>query len=529
MIRRSHLALLTLLTIVGGVFAVPADAQRTRLYADENKRFEVRVPKWLEPVPAKPGDTQLLAKFQGTRKSTKKPHKGNQSMTVMVFRIPRSTGETTGVTEKEESDEEDKSSLVEQRLSRLNSSRTVSEFLRARGIRGKLARNEKLNKKPLKSPDRRPYECEDGKFGKYVGVRVFVQRDDTEAFGVAITGYAMHPFHSDVKLIVKSLRREPRKDQKDAEDPYLDSDLRDIDKRRQVRDELVHGWTAHDSENYILVTNTKSSKLIKKMLGDLEIMRKAYLERFPPAEQADMDAVSTVRVCHGYDDYLKYAGRRMYGTGGYWNFVEEELVLFNPERKVPRAMAWVKKVDPSAVLYHEAMHQYFHYSNRSLAPGSWFNEGYGEVFGGASLNRSKGVVKSIGKNKSRMTFIKLHKKKKNPPPDLEQMIRMTQRQFYGRSALINYAYSWSFCYFLEQERKKSDRIRNDMWAKLPDKYLAELRKATEAERKNMPEDAPDDWISRKQDPIQKVAIEAALEGVDMRELRKAWEKFVRKL
>ena len=339
----------------------------------------------------------------------------------------------------------------------------------------------------------------------------------------------MGAFQKEIYQIARSLDDQVRRslrDDDEQKDPYEDSDLLDIDRRRKVRSELTHGWEAFDSDHFILVTNVGSSRLIERMLTDLEIMRATYSERFPPAEEANIDVVSTVRVCDGYEDYIRYAGKQLYGTGGYWNFVEEELVLFNPERRVPKALRWVQKVDPIAVLYHEAMHQYFFYSNAAVSPASWFNEGYGEVFGGAVLNRRKHEVKKIGVNAGRIPLIRLDKKKKNPRPELNKLLRMLQPQFYSYDPLRNYAYSWSFCYFLEKERAKSKRNRNEQWAQLPDKYITELRKATAEAKKSMPAEAPKDWISSKRFEIQKAAIRATLKGVDMDELQQAWEKFV---
>src|SRR5690606_39018077 len=145
------------------------------------------------------------------------------------------------------------------------------------------------------------------------------------------------------------------------------------------------------------------------------------------------------------------------------------LVLFNPERRIPKARPWLGAVEPERVLYHEAMHQYLHYSNRALAPASWFNEGYGEYFGGAEIKRRKGEVSGIGRNRIRLDLIRLCRKQKRTPPTLHQMLRMTQHEFYSNAPLENYAYSWAFCYFLEDQRAKSDRSRSKVeeWAALP--------------------------------------------------------------
>src|SRR5690606_30785982 len=233
-------------------------------------------------------------------------------------------------------------------------------------------------------------------------LRAFVAEDDNEIFAVLASGPGCNAHFNDVVKVLKSLERTAATAAASGEDPYAGTTYRDVERRRKLRSELVPGWQAHDSENFVLVTNVTSKRLIERLLTDLEVMRAAYMERFPPADGADMTPVSCVRVCDGYEDYLRYAGKDMDGTGGYWNFIEEELVLFNPERRIPKARPWLGAVEPERVLYHEAMHQYLHYSNRALAPASWFNEGYGEYFGGAEIKRRKGEVSGIGRNRIRL-------------------------------------------------------------------------------------------------------------------------------
>ena len=62
-----------------------------------------------------------------------------------------------------------------------------------------------------------------------------------------------------------------------------------------VRKERVEPWKAEDTENFIVVYNTKDKPLLRKVMRDLELCREQYMELFPPAE--NFDAVSTVRIC----------------------------------------------------------------------------------------------------------------------------------------------------------------------------------------------------------------------------------------
>ncbi|MBK8978500.1 MAG: DUF1570 domain-containing protein [Planctomycetes bacterium] len=524
-------------------------AQSTWTHTDAQQGFELKLPRWLEAVPAKPGDLQILAQFKGRTEVRSGLHKGEVEITVWVVKILKQAGPTTGdgdapgakPDEPQTPAAPELRSLTDQRTVWLNGGRTLAEFLERRELQSSLAPNPRFWRRPVELAEDRPFEVLE--IGSTRGVkygallRAFVVEDDQQIFGIVMFGGGLDGVQRDMLKVVQSMRlltgddaeRAARRD-RDAEDPYPDgSPYRDVERRREVRDELVAGWQAFDSDNFILVTNVRSSKLIDAMLTDLEVMHAAYLERFPPAEGADMSAVSTVRVCDGYDDYLRYAGQDMDGTGGYWAFVEEELVLFNPEKRVPKARPWLKDLDPVAVLYHEAMHQYFHYSNRALAPACWFNEGYGEVFGGAKVDRAHRRLKDIEPNDFRLGFIRLDNKNKATPPRLETLLRMTQPEFYSRDPMRNYAYAWAFCYFLEKQRERTGRSRRDEWADLPDHYLQALRRATEKRRADLPDDAPDDWINAFQFDIQREAIDEVLAPLDLADLESEWQKFLRRM
>ncbi|MGE0144630.1 MAG: DUF1570 domain-containing protein [Planctomycetota bacterium] len=514
---RPRVAWLALVLLI----AAPLAAQGSmKVYRDANAGIQLRVPKWLASSPPKTGDRQVLAQFQGRAKSTHKDVRGEADLTLWVVRIERQSAPTTGG--KADEPEQPKS-FGEVSEARLNEATDLAGMLERRGIVATLAPAPKFfGKKPLLDADGRPWEVQqktDGRAG-VATMRSFLVSTDAEIFGLVAMGEGTTAFQKEILAILRSLRRIT--DAVPAEDPYAGSELRGIDRRREVRAELVPGWRAIDTENYIVVTNV-SGKIIDDVCIDLEVMRAAYIERFPPAEGADMSAVSTVRVCDGYDDYLAYAGEDLDGTGGYWSPLEEELVIFNPTKKIPKQRPWLEGVDVIDVLHHEAMHQYFHYSNRHLSPSSWFNEGYGEVFGGCEVDRGKKVIKRIRTNSFRMKLIKLERKRAGAP-DLATMMLAPQYSFYGNGVLENYANAWSFCYFLEMERQKPEGKRNEAWANLPQRYLHHLREATDKRRKKLPEGAPDDWIMGFTEEIQTEAVQATLKEIDAEELEKAWLK-----
>lgn len=522
--------------LVAAAFAAPSTAQKKPPRAittttDKKLGFKIKAPKFLERVPVKDHDLQTICKLTGHYPMDSRGNvKAKHSLTMLIVQIERQAGPTTG-NHGDVSDDASAESMADARNAALNSGRTLEEYLENHGLHGK---RSKFEKDPTLLS--RKMEAKWGpKFVAYKVGRVdrpnppylvaFVTESDTETYGLIAYGYIDENFDA-IQRAARSLERKSFDTSylRPAKDPYEDRELPDIDRRRQVRSKLIEGWHAHDTQNFILVTNVKKTTLVKRMLTDLEVMRAAYIERFPPVDPKALEVVSTVRVCDGYEDYLKYAGQHMRGTGGYWAFIDEELVLFNPERRVPKALRWLGKVDPVAVLYHEAMHQYLYYSNGKTPPAPWFNEGFGEVFGGAKVNRTKKVITEIDRNDFRIGVVRLAKKRKDWPP-LEPMLKMTQPEFYERKTVLrNYAFGWAICYFLELEgRKKPDR-RNEKWAAIPREYLRHLREAATSRANSAPSDpaAAETWMFNQRFKIQQRAFEKTFADIDMQELETAW-------
>lgn len=344
--------------------------------------------------------------------------------------------------------------------------------------------------------------------------------DGLEEYGLVAVGQLDHPkTQQTIEQIVKTLEftaaAEP------AAVGEVAAGLRDPDLRQQVRKRLESGWAAYDSENFILVTNCSKKAVIDRMLQDLEIMRLAYINRFPPV--GELGKVSLVRVFSSYEQYASYS--KIDGAIGHFSPLDDELVLFDPGTRITKRNEWLRDVDPSEVLYHEAMHQYLHEANGLLAPASWFDEGFGEVFGAAELDRARGQVKRIDKNKMRMGFIKRSQKTKRWP-DLRAFVKMTQPDFYGPSVYQNYAFAWAFCHFLEQQRLEPKGNRE--WGAIPDEYLRNLREITDEHRKKMQADAPKDWIMGFRFEIQEQAFERTFAKTDWVALEKVWIEAMQK-
>ncbi len=427
-----------------------------------------------------------------------------------IVRYRKAAAAVTGGESKPEAGGDAPLSMKDATIAAYNDVHALQELLDLRTGKGKYT-TAASDRKPIQWAGK-PVRTIDGDHGGKPVLRAYLLDDGVEEFGLLGFGVRGKTWDSLLEDIAQSLEFFAP-DQAAA--PAGAADLRDPGFRQQVRSRLQKGWEAHDTDNFILISNCANKAVIQKLLVDLEIMRKCYLERFPPV--GPMEKVSLVRVFASYEEYASYG--KLDGAIGHFSPIDDELVLFDPGKKIPKRSEWLKEVDTAEVLYHEAMHQYLHEANGYLAPASWFGEGFGEVFAGAVLDRRKEVVTKIERNKGRMTWIK-RSQKNGGWPDLRAFVKMTQREFYGPSVYQNYAFGWAFCNFLEDQRK--DQKGNKEWGAIPDRYLASLREITDGYRKQLPDNAPKDWIMAVQFEIQEKAFDQTFAGTDWSALEKAW-------
>jgi len=298
--------------------------------------------------------------------------------------------------------------------------------------------------------------------------------------------------------------------------------FKNVEYRIEVRKQLVKGWEAEDTENYIIVFSTKDEPLIRIIKSELESIRKEYVKLFPPLRE--ITAVSTVRICKDEDEYRKYGGPA--GSGGYWSAGTEELVFFDYDR--PGQKAGAGKANTRVVLYHEAFHQYIYYTVGKVAPHSWFNEGTGDYFSGAVIKGGK-VIK-IGTNPWRIDLIKAavggHPRYK--PESFSNIIKYSQAEFYNRGRVaVCYAQAWSMIYFL---RTSKEAKKHPVWSNILDIYFNTLQQTFTDEVTDHPTgDLSDDELEEAKLKAREAALERAFSDVDLIELEKAWKKWVGKL
>ena len=84
--------------LLGGL----ASAQRYWKFEAPAHGLTMKLPRWLEPVPTKPGDEQTIGQFKGKWKASDRTWGREPELTLLVVKIVRTEGPTTGGKEEEE-------------------------------------------------------------------------------------------------------------------------------------------------------------------------------------------------------------------------------------------------------------------------------------------------------------------------------------------------------------------------------------------------------------------------------------------
>jgi hypothetical protein len=300
---------------------------------------------------------------------------------------------------------------------------------------------------------------------------------------------------------------------------YARTNWLDPEFRIGVRKKLVRGWKAEDTEHFIVIYDTLDQPLMRKVLRDVELLHAEYTKLFPPT--APVNAVSTVRVCKNRDEYIMYGGPP--ASAGYWNDQTEELVLYDAE-KVNRQHQR-SEADTFIVLYHEAFHQFIHYSAGELPPHPWFNEGHGDFFSGAVVRDGK--VRSIGVNPWRVKLIKEVVLAGKYVP-WQEIVHYDRAKYYANPAVC-YSQGWSMVYFLRTSKEVAKRPE---WAGILARYFDALKASWAAELKKLEAQGKQDdkKLRAKAEALAcEQADAAAFANVDLDELENAWLAFVAKL
>jgi hypothetical protein len=259
---------------------------------------------------------------------------------------------------------------------------------------------------------------------------------------------------------------------------FVDSAQKPVEWREARKKKLkgVKGWAALDTANYLIVHNKEVKRpLLKKIAKHIEAIRRDVYEKlFPPA--GEIKAISVVRVCKDREEYLRYGAPP--SSAGYWSPGDEELVFYQDKSN---------KKDSLRVLYHEAFHQYIHYSVGEVAPHSWFNEGHGDYFAGHNY-RGKEFRADVFRWRTGIIATAFGQKSYVP---LEDFLKYTQRQYYSNAGLC-YAQGWSLVYFLREVERRKIKKYQKYWGLL-DRYFEAIKRNVKSVKENALEglDPPD--------------------------------------
>jgi hypothetical protein len=368
------------------------------------------------------------------------------------------------------------------------------------------------------------------------------------------------------KTLGKSMRRLEIKEIDVGETKEGDSAYRSSKRAALIKDMRAKpGWQLVETENYFIVTSSDDRGFLRELEMRLEAIRKVYGETYPVADAQrfraraakrlaeaakaraeeegeeegeerdaevgrsktsgpspmELSRCSVVRVCSSRGEYGEYGGPP--GSAGYWNFRDEELVLYDDQGGGGRRNTW-------AVLNHEAFHQYIFYFYGNLAPHSWYNEGTGDVFSGYQLKGGRFTLKPFDWRVQ--TIREAIKLEKYVP--LKDLVNFTQGEYYGQNDYNvgggqNYAQGWSLVYFLRTGKKKAQGWNED-WDSILDDYLIALNEEWLEIRieEGIAEDAPFWEVQEAQGAAREKAVERAFAGVDWEEMTASWERYTLK-
>jgi hypothetical protein len=298
----------------------------------------------------------------------------------------------------------------------------------------------------------------------------------------------------------------------------MHAEFKDPGFRIERRRSLTRGWKSIDTPHYLILHHSNDEDLLSRIQNDVEAMRVLYEQMFPPVRP--VEAVSVIRVCKDRREYLQYGGYAM--SAGYWNAAQSELVIYD-NVKGEQGSALGNR-DSYITLYHEAFHQFIHYSAGELPPHYWFNEGFGDYFSGAKVYAHSKKVQEIGLSPWRVQAVKTWFER-GQCATIEKLVHMEGPEFM-QHAEVYYPQAWSLVFFLNQGLGKDARPE---WKQILPRYFEELKRAYAEE---LSSSGSNPTLATKISvgaAARKQALEVAFKNVDFNELESAWEKFVAKL
>lgn len=497
------------------------------------------IDRWTS-IPQKPGEKRVIGSWQPDQKDINL--RGDWSaygsdLKVVRFRTPGAlTGSKAEIDKEQKRREKEKSESKRERqrskFARKFDTRTLDEYLEAE-YPGARDRSRPQVIKAGRSPRKLQGELlEFTKGSSFVLAALFKEND--WSWGVFYESHEDYYKKEWASLYLKSLKSfRVFEAEGQVNRPVAAKDMKGMkgeEKREAIKAGIIGnpGWWAHDTKNYVFLSNSESRRFIIGLAKEIETIRsKVYEKLFPPSNE--VDAICIVRVFAEQSEYHQYGGPR--GSAGYWDSSREELVLFNNFESVSKSKS--TKYTKS-VMYHEAFHQYIYYAIGDLAPHSWFNEGHGDFFAGMVVNGNRVTTKPFS---WRVQTLKRRLSMGKGLIPIRSLVRLPQGEYYSNASL-KYAQGWALVYFLRKVTKKKE------WRAIPDNYFTYLRDNVAAFRqeKKVKGDTSGETVEgipgvvvynfsdrERVEEILKEAIGAGFDGIDYEKLDEAYVKWIHKL
>lgn len=286
----------------------------------------------------------------------------------------------------------------------------------------------------------------------------------------------------------KQLTSKASRKKKEWTDEYIASRENVINNIKNLKD-----WWFLETDNYIIVSNLKSKKLIGDIEKNIEQCRKVFQSFYPIKKP--LKEVSVLKVFRDRDEYLAYLGRNsdLLWSIGFWAAHKKELAVSPLDNLKGQDL---NKMILS-VLYHEGFHQYMYYASDKSQISMWFDEGNATFFEGIKFKGKDNFDMEITKRCDSMDKL-VQRNRINIPA----LIRMGREEFYsekGRSD--NYTLAWGLMYFLY---KGTPVLKNkNSYSEIPMKYY--------------------DALLATGNPVK--ATQTAWEGIDMNKFKEDFLSF----
>ena len=361
-----------------------ASAQKSlgEWYRNQEFGFKVRVMDKWKQIPLQPDERFAITKFNGPEVEINVPGGravGNPEFLILRF-VPMSASPTTG--------DPDRDKAVERREA--EAPRTFEEWLRKEsgysGIKKKGAEPKKVKIGRLEAVEHD--FTHSGRYSDYHGLAFDLPLEGQNIVLLFDLPEAHYPkWESVFRQSARSFTLTPKGPTTEVGKGVTGREGEEnVEAQRQRHEKdvkKVPGWNLEETSHYFIKIHNPDEDFIKLVKEHVEAIRARLEADFPPVKPITVKSV--LRVCLNKDEYHRYGGPA--GSAGYWNDGTEELVIYDDKER--------QRSDSFRTMYHEAFHQYIFYRCGKIDPHSWYNEGTGDYYAGASYRYGKLEIKAF--------------------------------------------------------------------------------------------------------------------------------------